>query len=184
MIEADWVALLRDIAGGDQLALHALDERTSRLVFALILRITRSRETAEELTADVLHDVWRHASRYDAAGGTVLGWVMNQARSRAIDRLRYERRKKRVDPHPHAPQDAAASSRDVLESAQQNRSLRAAVAALTAGEQQAIEAAFFSELTHAEVAERLKQPLGTIKTRIRSGLQKLRQALLSEGALR
>lgn len=174
------MALLAGIARGDQLALHGLYERTSRLVFTLVLRITRSRETAEELTVDVFHDVWRRAAHYAAAGGTVLGWVMNQARSRAIDRLRYEQRKKRVDPHPHAPEEAAASSRDVLESEQASRNVRAALAVLTADEKQAIEAAFFAELTHAEVAAHLRQPLGTIKTRIRSGLQKLRHALAEE----
>ena len=71
---------------------------THRLVFTLILRITHNRETAEEVTLDVFHDVWRRAPTYDAAAGTVLGWIMNQARSRAIDRLRFEQRKKRVDP--------------------------------------------------------------------------------------
>src|SRR6185369_11455306 len=93
--ELDWTALVQAIAGGDQLALHALYERAHRPVFTLILRITANRETAEELTIDVFHDVWRRAARYDAANGTVLGWIMNQARSRAIDRLRFESRKKR-----------------------------------------------------------------------------------------
>ena len=72
-----------------------LYEMAHRVVFTLIMRITANRETAEELTVDVFHDVWRRASRYDAANGTVLGWIMNQARSRAIDRLRFESRKKR-----------------------------------------------------------------------------------------
>ena len=66
------------------------------------MRITANRETAEELTLDVFHDVWRRASRYDPGGGTVLGWIMNQARSRAIDRLRFEQRKKRVESHARA----------------------------------------------------------------------------------
>ena len=95
--EQDWATLVQSIAAGDQLALHALYERAHRLVFTLIMRITANRETAEELTIDVFHDVWRRASRYDAANGTVLGWIMNQARSRAIDRLRFESRKKRSD---------------------------------------------------------------------------------------
>src|SRR3954462_5074555 len=86
--EADWVALVRCIAARDQRALHALYERTHRLLFTPIVRITRSRETAEELTLDVFHDVWRRAPTYDPANGSVLGWVMNQARSRALDRLR------------------------------------------------------------------------------------------------
>ena len=94
--EEDWAALVRSIAAGDQLALHALYERAHRMVFTLAMRITANRETAEELTVDVFHDVWRRAAGYDAANGTVLGWIMNQARSRAIDRLRFENRRSAV----------------------------------------------------------------------------------------
>jgi RNA polymerase sigma-70 factor (ECF subfamily) len=93
--EQDWAALVQSIAAGDQLALHALYEMAHRIVFTLIMRITANRETAEELTIDVFHDVWRHASRYAPANGTVLGWIVNQTRSRAIDRLRFDSRKKR-----------------------------------------------------------------------------------------
>jgi len=96
--EEAWAGLVQSVAAGDQLALHALYDRAHRIVFTLIVRITSNRETAEELTLDVFYDVWRRASRYDARNGTVLGWIMNQARSRAIDRLRFEQRKKRVDP--------------------------------------------------------------------------------------
>ena len=179
--EQEWAALVRAIAGGDQLALHALYERSHRLVFTLVLRIAANRETAEELTVDVFHDIWRNASRYDAANGTVLGWIMNQARSRAIDRLRFESRKKR-SPTDDLQSDvqAAADPHDVLEMQEQARSIRAAVAALTPYERQAIEVTFFGGLTHAEAAARLNQPPGTIKTRIRSGLHKLRGALAAE----
>jgi RNA polymerase sigma-70 factor (ECF subfamily) len=179
--EQDWVNLVHSIAAGDQLALHALYERAHRIVFTLIVRITSNRETAEELTLDVFHDVWRRASRYDAANGTVLGWILNQARSRAIDRLRFEQRKKRANGVEALPQaEAAADEQDVLELKQQGEALRAALSVLTPDERQAIEAAFFSGLTHAEAAARLNQPLGTVKTRIRSGLHKLRQALAHE----
>jgi RNA polymerase sigma-70 factor (ECF subfamily) len=179
--ERDWAALIRAIAAGDQLALHALYERAHRPVFTLIMRITANRETAEELTVDVFHDVWRRASRYDAATGTVLGWIMNQARSRAIDRLRFESRKKRSDGGDLQPlAEVAADPRDMLELGEQGESLRAALAALTPDERQAIETTFFAGLTHAEAAARLNQPLGTIKTRIRSGLHKLRQTLTAE----
>ena len=85
--EQDWATLVQSIAAGDPLALYALYDRAYRPVFSLIMRITAHRETAEELTIDVFLDIWRLASRYDAANGTVLGWIMNQARSRAIDRL-------------------------------------------------------------------------------------------------
>jgi RNA polymerase sigma-70 factor, ECF subfamily len=181
--EGEWVGLVQAIAAGDQLALHALYERTHRVVFTLVMRITANRETAEELTLDVFHDVWRRAARYDAANGTVLGWIMNQARSRAIDRLRHDGRKKRVDPHASEPVMAGEEpdARDVLELKQQSAALRTALALLTTHERQAIETAFFSELTYAEAAARLDLPLGTVKTRIRSGLHKLRQALAVGG---
>src|SRR5690606_34299674 len=92
--EEEWVAQVAAIAAGDQLALHALYQRTHRIVFTLTMRITGNRQTAEELTLDVFHDVWRRAAAFDSRGGTVVGWIMNQARSRAIDRLRFEGRKK------------------------------------------------------------------------------------------
>jgi len=179
--EQDWATLVRSMAAGDQLALHTLYEMAHRMVFTLIMRITANRETAEELTIDVFHDVWRRASRYDAANGTVLGWIMNQARSRAIDRLRFESRQKRSpgdDAEPLA--EIAAEPRDALELRAEAQSLRVALATLTPNERQVIETTFFGGLTHAEAAARLNQPLGTIKTRIRSGLHKLRRALAAE----
>jgi RNA polymerase sigma-70 factor (ECF subfamily) len=179
VLEQEWVALVQSIAGGDQHALHALYERTHRIVFTLAVRITQNPETAEEVTLDVFHDVWRRASGYEAANGTVIGWVMNQARSRAIDRVRLEQRKKRVSPDGDGPLPTAAVMvpQETLELEERGRILREAVAALTPEERQAIETAYFSELTYAEAADRLNQPLGTIKTRIRSGLAKLREAL-------
>ncbi len=180
--EQEWVDLVHAMAAGDQLALHALYDRTHRLVFTLAMRITSNRETAEELTVDVYHDLWRRSSGYDPANGTVLGWIMNQARSRAIDRLRFDQRKKRAEPDP----DTALLSidmpdyRDVLEVKERNQALQTALTALTTDERKAVEAAFFSELTHIEVAARLNQPLGTVKTRIRSALHKLRRALATK----
>jgi len=179
--EQDWAALVQSVAAGDQPALHALYERAHRPVFTLIMRLTANRETAEELTIDVFYDVWRRAAHYDAEKGTVLGWIMNQARSRAIDWLRFESRQKRSRCGGEQPMpEAAADPRDVLELREQGEAVRAALAALTADERQAIETTFFGGLTHAEAAMRLNVPLGTIKTRIRSGLHKLRQALSME----
>jgi RNA polymerase sigma-70 factor (ECF subfamily) len=179
--EQDWAELVQSIAAGDELALHGLYEMAHRIVFTLIMRITANPETAEELTVDVFHDVWRRASRYDPANGTVLGWIMNQARSRAIDRLRFENRQKRSpggDMEPLA--EVAPDPRDVLAQREQRESLRAALAALTPDQRQVIETTFFAGLTHAEAALRLNQPLGTIKTRIRSALHKLRHVLAGE----
>ena len=183
--EQDWTILVQSIASGDQLALHALYERAHRIVFTLIMRITANCEIAEELTVDVFHDVWRRASRYEPENGTVLAWLMNQARSRAIDRLRFESRKKRQQANDAiSPAEAVRDPHDVIELREQGEVLRSALAGLTPGERQAIEATFFEGLTYAEAACRLKQPLGTLKTRIRSGLHKLRHALASEAGKR
>lgn len=179
--EQDWATLVQSIAAGDQRALHTLYEMAHRIVFTLIMRITANRETAEEVTIDVFQDVWRRASSYDPANGTVLGWVMNQARSRVIDRLRFERRKKRSQSDDsQLPAEVAADPHDALELREQGEALRAALAALTSDERQAIETTFFGGLTHAEAAARLNQPLGTVKTRIRSALHKLRRTLAAE----
>jgi RNA polymerase sigma-70 factor (ECF subfamily) len=176
--ESEWVALISAIAAGDQSALRALYERAHFIVFTLIMRITANRNAADELTVDVFHDVWRRAATFDPAAGPVLGWIMNQARSRALDRLRYQRRQKRVGPDQADASDAVVSedSEVAVEMRDQSRILQAALAELTAQERQAIELAFFSELTQTETAARLSQPLGTIKMRIRSGLEKLRRA--------
>jgi RNA polymerase sigma-70 factor, ECF subfamily len=182
--EKEWCELIRAIARGDQLALHALYARTHRLVFTLSMRITSNRATAEELTLDVFHDVWRRASAYDPANGSVVGWIMNQARSRAIDRLRFEQRLKRTNDQPGDPAQSTASDgpQEAFALKEQGRLLRHALQGLTSDERQAIETAFFSELTYHETAVRLNQPVGTVKTRIRSGLAKLRQMLA--GALK
>jgi RNA polymerase sigma-70 factor (ECF subfamily) len=177
--EDEWLQLVRAVAGGDQGALHSLYERTHRIVFTLILRITANRETAEEVTLDVFYEVWQRASTYDPANGSVVGWIMNQARSRAIDRLRFDQRKKRVNTYP----DDLRPTTDIVDPQQaclfeeQSRLLRNALEVLTADERNAIETAFFSELTYEQTASKLNQPLGTVKTRIRSGLGKLRDAL-------
>jgi RNA polymerase sigma-70 factor, ECF subfamily len=177
--ESEWEQLVRGIAAGDQLALHDLYDRTHRIVFTLIQRIVGDSSTAEELTVDVFHDVWRRAATYDPASGTVVGWIMNQARSRAIDRHRFEHRKKRMDPDPHTPSAAndLADATELLELRDRAQRLRSALTLLAADERAAIETTFFAGLTHIEAAQQLGQPLGTVKTKIRAGLEKLRVAL-------
>jgi RNA polymerase sigma-70 factor, ECF subfamily len=177
--EDAWLQLVRAVAGGDQRALHSLYEQTYRIVFTLIVRITANQETAEEVTLDVFYDVWRKASTYDPANGPVVGWIMNQARSRAIDRLRFDQRKRRVNTYP----DSLEPTTDIVDPQQaclfeeESRLLRKALEVLTPEERNAIETAFFSEMTYEETARKLNQPLGTVKTRIRSGMEKLREAL-------
>lgn len=177
--EEYWVGLVRSIAAGDQIALRTLFEMAHRILFTMIVRITSDRETAEEITLDVFYDVWCKASSYDPSNGSVVGWLMNQARCRAIDRVRFEHRKKRVNPDRNGAPTAieAIDPHQALELNEQGRLLRGALDVLTAEERQVIETAFFAELTYAEVAARFNQPVGSVKTRIRSGLTKLRKAL-------
>src|SRR5688572_19398276 len=135
--EKEWARLVQRVAAGDQLALHALYERAYRVVYTLTMRITSNRETAEELTLDVFHDVWRRASTYDPANGTVLGWIMNQARSRAIDRLRFEKRRKRTQPDADSDElvvPAAPDAHDVIALREQSAALRSALVVLTVDE--------------------------------------------------
>src|SRR5690349_20765643 len=134
--EIAWTALVQSIVNGDQDALHELYERTHRLVFTLMVRMSNDLATSEELTLDVFHDVWRRASTYDAAGGSVVGWIMNQARSRAIDRLRFEQRKKRVNPYSDDPitSTTAPDPHEANRIEEQKRLLRGALQGLTAQE--------------------------------------------------
>ncbi len=175
--ESEWRELVAAVAAGDQLAFRALYDRAHRLVFTLTMRILGNHASAEEVTLDVFHDVWRRAPSYDGTGGSVLGWIMNQAQSRAIDRLRFEGRKKRTQSAVDNPQLQVMTAEVAADGSDQAHLLQQALQALTPDERQAIEAAYFSELTYVEVAARLHQPLGTIKTRIRSALGKLRRVL-------
>ena len=177
--EDEWLQLVRAVASGDQSALYSLYQQTHRIVFTLIVRIVMNRETAEEVTLDVFHEVWRRASSYDPANGSVVGWIMNQARSRAIDRLRFDQRKKRVNTYPHSlrPTTDIVDPQQACLFEERSRLLRDALEVLTPEERKTIESAFFFELTHEQTARKLNQPLGTVKTRIRSGLGKLREAL-------
>jgi RNA polymerase sigma factor (sigma-70 family) len=120
----------------------------------------------------------------EEADGTVLGWIMNQAHSRAIDRRRFDHRQKRVESEAGDPFPATGTAHpdDLIAFKQQSQALGNALVVLTPDERHAIEATFFSELMYAEVAARLNEPRGTIKTRIRSGLHKLRGPLAEGGS--
>lgn len=175
--ENEWLTLVQAIAAGHEPALHALWNRMHRIVFTFIMRMTNNRETAEELTVDVFHGVWMRASTYPPDCGSVVGWIMNQARSRAIDRMRFEQRKKRVASQPEDLGEVERDPHEVVAAQDEGRLLRTALATLSLEERRAIETAFFSELTYVEAASQLDEPVGTVKTRIRSGLAKLRRAL-------
>jgi RNA polymerase sigma-70 factor (ECF subfamily) len=178
--ESDWVSLVQRIAAGDPCALRHLYERTHRIVFTLAVRICGRREIAEEVTVDVFHDVWRRAAEYSSDGGSVIGWVMIQARSRAIDRLRFEQRKKRKAP-VELVSDREQGTENHRDAHERRRIVQHALSALSPDEREVIETAFFSELSYAETAAQLDEPVGTVKSRVRSALAKLRKLLGSDG---
>ena len=176
--EHEWVGLVESIAAGDQPAMRTLFERMHRVVFAMAVRICGDRELAEEVTLDVFVDIWHRSARYDPLDGSVSGWILMQTKSRAIDRLRFERRKKRVRRDPEDTQHVDVRwPGDDLDARERHTALEHALATLTTNEREAIDGAYFLELTYAETATHLQEPLGTIKTRMRSALAKLRLAL-------
>jgi len=177
--QADQVSLAR-IAGGDQHALAELYDRHARLVFSLALRILQERGDAEDVVQDVFAQVWSQAGRYDPGRGAVAAWMLTLARSRAIDRLRARRSRPESAADSGAADSLAdpAATQDLdLLSAEQVQRLRRAVDQLPEPQRVALDLAYYDGLTHAEIAARLSEPLGTIKTRIRQAVIKLRESL-------
>lgn len=173
--EGDWVGLIQSIAAGDGAALRAIFERTHRIVFTLVMRLTQDQIAAEELTLKTFLDVWQRAPEYDASG-TVLEWIMKLARFRGIDYLSFGRDEERVDSKVQ-PSPGSAAVRSIKDGDPLQRRLKDALALLTAEERQAIESAYFSAKDYAKVASELKRSPQTIKQDINSGFGKLRRAL-------
>ena len=172
------------MAEGNPAALAAVYDRHIRSVFGLAMRVLQNQGDAEDLVQEVFSQVWAQAKRYDATRGSVASWLLMIARSRAIDRLRSRRAKPDSAPFPHdtavveLPDPALGAEHGILTAESATR-LRAALTVLPPTQRVAIELAYFEGLTHAQIAEQLEQPLGTVKTRIRTGLRKLREALVS-----
>lgn len=179
--EQAWAALIARVALGDEQALSQLYDSTSRIVYGLALRVLRDPSIAEEILMEVYLQVWRTAASYNPARGSAAGWLVTIARSRAIDYLRsrmarrattehaleelYELKDPRPDPE-HESMDAGRT-----------RVIRDAMVQLPPEQRSVIEMTYFSELTHTEIAGRTGLPLGTVKTRIRSGTMRLRELL-------
>jgi RNA polymerase sigma-70 factor (ECF subfamily) len=179
-LELLWNQRLEQVAQGDSEAPARLYDATHPLVYALALRILDDVADAEEVTLDVYTQVWKTARNFDPGRGTVSAWLVMLARSRAIDRLRVaSKRRRREETRDEVP-DIPASTPSPEEASllsQQRRRVRAALDTLALDQRQAIELAFFSGLSHSELAAKLGQPLGTVKTRIRLGMMKLRELL-------
>jgi len=177
------LALLEKIREGDAVALDVLYGRYSAPVNSLVWKVLQSAEEAEDVTLDVFWQIWRQADRYDPSRGAPPAWIFTVARSRAIDRLRARhRREDRTisfdDPAVKLdPLDEEAAPDQVASFRQTRDAVREALTTLPPAQREAVELAFFRGLTHVEIAAKLKQPLGTVKTRIRQGLIRLRKQL-------
>jgi RNA polymerase sigma-70 factor (ECF subfamily) len=182
-----WMGLIERVAEGDQSALSALYDSTSRLAYGLVLRVLNDKATAEEVLLDVYMQVWRQAAQYDKRRGTPLAWLLTIARSRAIDRLRSGRHQEQLQEpletaerrlHAVTPQDTTVAS-------ERQRLVRTALDSLSPEQREVIELAYYMGMSHSEIAARLSQPLGTVKTRTRLGMMKLREKLrpVYEGGL-
>ena len=178
---ADQLALA-GLARGDETALARLYDRHATGVYSLALRILQDVGDAEDIVQEVFTQAWRQASRYDARRGAVVAWLLTMARTRAIDRLRARRTRTQdvIDDDVAEVSDPVALQDAMLLSGEQVSRVRAALSQLPVLQRVALELAYYEGLTHAEIAARLEEPLGTVKTRIRSAMLKLRDAL--EGA--
>jgi len=172
---------VRRMAGHNADALAELYDRYARTVYSLALRIVGEQADAEDVVQEVFSQAWTQAPRYDAGRGAVAAWLLTMTRSRAIDRVRARRARPDSDPadevqlsrlvDPAEPHDVS------LLTGEQVSRLRLAMARLPLLQRVAIELAYFEGLTQSEIAARLDEPLGTVKTRVRLGLLKLRESL-------
>ncbi|HVL18988.1 MAG TPA: sigma-70 family RNA polymerase sigma factor [Gemmatimonadales bacterium] len=177
--------LVAGAAGGDERAMAGLYDRYGQVLYAVAYRIVGERADAEEVVLEAFAQAWRDAPRFDAARGSVAGWLTMIARSRALDLVRARSRRDRItaaaaSARPDAPLAMGEVRPDPstgMDHSERRREVRQALEALSAPQRQAIELAYYEGLSQSEIAERLQEPLGTIKTRIRLGMQKLRDAL-------
>ena len=179
-------ALITRMSGGDESALATLYDRWSDRVHSLAVHLLRDARDAEDIVEETFWQAWRGAARYDDARGNVGTWLLTICRSRSLDKLRSRRRRPDEttlddDLAAAAPQPGAMDAMVTMET---GRIVRAALAELPIEQRQTIELAYFRGLSQSEIAEKTGQPLGTIKTRVRLAMVKLREklAFLKEGS--
>lgn len=179
-------ALVAHAAGGDERALGDLYDRYGGMAYSLACAIVGEHADAEEVVADAFAQIWRSASSFDASRGSVAAWVATIARTRALDLVRSRKRRARVLEEAAVVTDEgeslvlAPSTEATDRSVEQSEAsviVRRSLADLPASQRKVIELAYFGGLSQSEIAEQLSEPLGTVKTRMRAGMEKLRQAL-------
>jgi RNA polymerase sigma-70 factor (ECF subfamily) len=166
------------MATGDQNALARFYDATASKAYGLILTTVRNKQLAEEIMADVYMQVWRQATRYDPTRGNVMAWVLTICRSRAIDSLR------RTEPFESLDDidmpEAAAEPLDLLVSLENHTRIHSALMLLDGTQRQLLSLAFYRGLTHSELSASTGMPLGTVKTLVLTGLEKMRALLLAK----
>jgi RNA polymerase sigma-70 factor (ECF subfamily) len=179
-------ALVAQAAGGDERALGELYDRFGGMAFSLACAIVGEHADAEEVVADAFAQVWRSASAFDPARGSVAAWVATIVRTRALDLVRSRKRRARVLEEAAVVTDEGETlvlaptleppdrGAEVTET---SAIVRKSLAELPAPQRRVIELAYFGGLSQSEIAAQLSEPLGTVKTRMRAGMEKLRQAL-------
>lgn len=172
------------MARGDEAAVAALYDRWSGVLLGLALRITGNAGDAEDVLADVFTQAWREAPRFDATRGSVAAWLTVMTRSRALDLLRARGRRGRLEESaaneptvPAAVGQGPGAPDAPVEDEERQVAVRTAMAALPDAQRLTLELAYFEGLTQREIADRLGQPLGTVKTRTRLAMEKLRDTL-------
>lgn len=171
--------LMSRVAARDGAAFARLFELHAPVALGLLSRILGARGEAEEVLQEVFLQIWTQADRYSADRSTPRGWILMLARSRALDRIRRRDSARRREETVGAEREEAIPpmGTERLETVERRRKVNSALAGLTPEQRRCIELAFFEGLTHTQIAERLEAPLGTVKSRILMGMNKLRQAL-------
>ena len=177
--------LVVQMQGGDEHALSSLYDRHAPALLGFVLRIVREHSDAEAVLMATFLQAWRSATTFDASRGSVLSWLVIIARSRALDVARSMKRREmreqstadEVDPIGAAEDAVPVDPLAGVEQQERRRAIDAALATLPVPQRRVIELAFFEGLTHVEIAERLTEPLGTVKARIRQGMLRLRELL-------
>lgn len=180
--------LAKQVADGDAAALEQLYDRYGQAVYSLALRIVRDPETAEELTQEVFVRLWRYAATFDPTRGRFSGWLLGIAHNLSLNEVRrWQSRPQKADlsgdddERAYDPVDESADSAEAAWLNIRREAIVGAIRQLPEAQQRAIELAFFGGYTHLEIANMLGDPLGTIKSRIRIGMQRLKQLLLEQG---
>lgn len=177
--------LVLRMAQGDEQALSQLYDRFGKVLYAVAFRVVNQQADAEEVVMEAFSQAWREAPRFDQGRGSVAAWLTMMTRSRALDLIRSQSRRERMTDTAAREEPAAGPAMSsgfptpgtsVLDE-ERRRAVAQALSSLSPPQREAIELAYYDGLSQSEIADRLKEPLGTIKTRMRLGMQKLREAL-------